>query len=204
MRVPSSTVEKMSVEENRRGNALTVAPIFAQFVESELLPAIGIDPDRFWSGLESIIDDLTPLNRSLLEKRAEIQSRLNAWHAEREGGCHCGRDADAQAGEQARSDVDGDHADLAQLDPRLLADEVDLGCEHLRVALAARRVRRRQHAFMPTDGTADLGGGALDPEDQHGGDSRHGATASATARLRAIHRAPTQCSSMVRSSSSSP
>ena len=85
MPVPTSTVEKMNVEENRRGNALTVAPVFRQFVESELLPAIGVDPSRFWSGLESIIDDLTPLNESLLGKRADIQARINAWHAERDG-----------------------------------------------------------------------------------------------------------------------
>ncbi len=72
----------MSVEENQRGSALNVAPVFLQFVESELLPAIGVEPSRFWSGLEAIIDDLTPLNRSLLEKRREIQSRIDAWHLE--------------------------------------------------------------------------------------------------------------------------
>ena len=81
----SPTVEEMNVEENRRGSALTVAPAFRQFVESDLLPAIGVDPSRFWSGLEAIIDDLAPLNRSLLEKRAELQAKLNAWHTERAG-----------------------------------------------------------------------------------------------------------------------
>jgi len=75
----------MNAEENRRGGALTVAPAFRQFVESELLPAIGVEPSRFWSGLEAIIDDLTPLNRSLLAKRAELQAKLNAWHTERAG-----------------------------------------------------------------------------------------------------------------------
>jgi malate synthase len=85
MPVPSSTVEQMSSEENERNSALTIAPVFRQFVEDELLPAIGVEPSRFWSGLESIIEDLTPLNRSLLDKRAEIQARINAWHAERDG-----------------------------------------------------------------------------------------------------------------------
>ena len=85
MPVPSSTVEQMSSEESERSSALTIAPVFRQFVEDELLPAIGVEPSRFWSGLESIIEDLTPLNRSLLDKRAEIQARINAWHAERDG-----------------------------------------------------------------------------------------------------------------------
>ena len=64
---------------------LTIAPVFAQFVEDELLPAIGVRPDVFWDGLQSIIDDLTPVNRALLEKRDEIQERIDAWHREQGG-----------------------------------------------------------------------------------------------------------------------
>ena len=78
-------VGKMNAQQNERASALTVAPVFCQFVEDELLPAIGVEASRFWSGLESIIDDLTPLNRSLLEKRTEIQALINAWHEERAG-----------------------------------------------------------------------------------------------------------------------
>ena len=65
--------------------ALTVAPVFAQFVEDELLPAIGMSPADFWAGLESIVNDLTPVNRSLLEKRADIQRTINEWHVARQG-----------------------------------------------------------------------------------------------------------------------
>ena len=75
----------MSVQEKQRSDALKIAPVFRQFVEDELLPVIGIEPARFWSGLESIIDDLTPMNRSLLEERAKLQSRIDSWHAERPG-----------------------------------------------------------------------------------------------------------------------
>ena len=62
---------------------MTIAPVFRQFVETELLPAIGVSAEDFWVGLESIITDLTPLNRALLEKRAEIQQAINAWHTAR-------------------------------------------------------------------------------------------------------------------------
>ena len=65
--------------------ALTIAPVFAQFVEDELLPAIGMSPADFWAGLASIVSDLTSLNRSLLDKRMEIQRAINDWHLARQG-----------------------------------------------------------------------------------------------------------------------
>lgn len=78
-------VEEMSSKKTRGINALQVSPVFRQFIEDELLPAIGVAADVFWPGLESIITDLTPLNRALLEKRDEIQQAIDAWHLERRG-----------------------------------------------------------------------------------------------------------------------
>ncbi len=78
-------VEEMKTEESRTPCALTVSPVFSQFIEGELLPAIGVDAGAFWSGLESIINDLTPLNRALLDTRAEIQQALDEWHIARRG-----------------------------------------------------------------------------------------------------------------------
>ena len=75
----------MSSNEASNAGNLTVAPIFAQFIEGELLSVIGLDADAFWTGLESIITDLTPLNRALLEKRAEIQGAIDDWHVARSG-----------------------------------------------------------------------------------------------------------------------
>ncbi|MEJ2255471.1 MAG: malate synthase G [Woeseiaceae bacterium] len=60
--------------------SLCAAPEFAHFVEHELLPAIGMSPADFWLGLESIVTDLTPLNRALLEKRAAMQQAIDDWH----------------------------------------------------------------------------------------------------------------------------
>ena len=75
----------MSMNEQRESCTLTISPIFAQFIESELLPSIGVDSGTFWSGLELIIDDLTPLNRALLGKRDEIQQAIDDWHIARRG-----------------------------------------------------------------------------------------------------------------------
>ena len=73
----------MNVEQDKLPSALTIAPVFAQFVEDELLPAIGVRPATFWAGLESIIDDLTPVNRALLEKRDEIQGLRFVYEPEK-------------------------------------------------------------------------------------------------------------------------
>jgi malate synthase len=64
---------------------LKIAPLFADFVESELLPAIGFDADEFWDGVATIIDDLTPVNRELLQIRDDLQAKIDAWHVSKRG-----------------------------------------------------------------------------------------------------------------------
>ena len=81
----------MHVDESKHDLArcqiggLSIAPIFFDFVETELLPAIDFEAATFWSGLESIIDELTPLNRQLLGIRDELQQQIDQWHKDRAG-----------------------------------------------------------------------------------------------------------------------
>ena len=65
--------------------SLRIDPAFHDFVESELLPAIGFDPATFWSGVEAIIDDLSPVNRDLLEIRNDLQAKIDEYHQSRAG-----------------------------------------------------------------------------------------------------------------------
>ena len=68
-------------EEGRKVvGKVSVDPAFFDFVEEELLPAIEFDPDRFWSGFEALIDELTPVNRQLLHTRDLMQQRIDDWH----------------------------------------------------------------------------------------------------------------------------
>ena len=73
----------MASRKNRQVGNLQVDPVFHAFIEQELLPAIGIDTSSFWSGLESLIDDLTPVNRELLARRDALQEQIDAWHKAR-------------------------------------------------------------------------------------------------------------------------
>ncbi len=67
------------------GGGLTVNETFRRFVEEELLPAVGVDRDKFWDGLERLVDDLTPENRRLLAVRDDLQQQIDAWHRSRRG-----------------------------------------------------------------------------------------------------------------------
>jgi len=73
------------MDDRQTRGTLSIARAFCDFVEQELLPAIGFKPDVFWSGLESIIADLTPTNRSLLAVRDELQKQIDEWHDARHG-----------------------------------------------------------------------------------------------------------------------
>ena len=75
----------MAEDERRIIGGLSVAAVFHDFVETELLPAIGFDSATFWSGVEAIINDLTPVNRELLKIRDDLQAKIDDWHASRPG-----------------------------------------------------------------------------------------------------------------------
>jgi malate synthase len=60
--------------------SLAARPVLQAFIETELLPQLEMDPVEFWRGVERIIADLTPENRRLLDVRAQLQARLDAFH----------------------------------------------------------------------------------------------------------------------------
>nr|VFK77982.1 MAG: malate synthase [Candidatus Kentron sp. SD] len=66
-------------------NTLQIAKPLFDLVVEEIIPGTGIDPDAFWQSLWEIVRDLGPENKALLEKRDELQARIDAWHRENKG-----------------------------------------------------------------------------------------------------------------------
>ena len=64
-------------------HGLDVAEELAAFVEGRVLPGTGVDADRFWSGYAGLLAEFSAENRALLQRRAELQSQIDAWHKAR-------------------------------------------------------------------------------------------------------------------------
>ena len=69
-------------ERVQHGN-LQVATELHQLLEQEILPGTGVEAPHFWSALEKILDDFTPRNRALLQRRDELQAQIDGWHRDR-------------------------------------------------------------------------------------------------------------------------
>ncbi|ORE86268.1 malate synthase G [Oceanococcus atlanticus] len=64
---------------------LQVAAVLDSFIVEQALPGTGISVDKFWDGFAAILSDLAPKNRALLQKREDLQKKIDVWHAERAG-----------------------------------------------------------------------------------------------------------------------
>ena len=59
---------------------LKVDPLLAEFVNAQLLPQLSLTQADFWTGFESIVDQFTSRNTSLLSERDKIQAQIDEWH----------------------------------------------------------------------------------------------------------------------------
>jgi len=64
---------------------LTVGPHLSEFISTQALPGTGVEPQTFWSGLATLINDFGDRNRELLEVRAQMQLAIDSWHREHPG-----------------------------------------------------------------------------------------------------------------------
>jgi malate synthase len=73
------------MDERVERGGLQVDARLASFIEGEVLPPLGADPGRFWSGFAALCDRFVPRNRALLARRDELQEQIDAWHRGRRG-----------------------------------------------------------------------------------------------------------------------
>ncbi|ARF16518.1 malate synthase G [Sporosarcina ureae] len=64
---------------------LQVATELYNFVNEEVLPDLEIQRDQFWTNFDTLIHELAPENKALLEKRDELQKAINEWHQNNKG-----------------------------------------------------------------------------------------------------------------------
>ena len=56
-----------------------------KFVNDEAIPDTGVNIKNFWDGLDKVAHELTPVNKKLLEKRDQIQKKIDQWHLSKKG-----------------------------------------------------------------------------------------------------------------------
>ena len=64
---------------------LQVAKTLYNFINEQAIPGSGITSDAFWSGLDTLVHELAPKNIALLQKRDELQAKIDAWHLANKG-----------------------------------------------------------------------------------------------------------------------
>ena len=66
-------------------SSLVISKDLKNFLENEVLIGLDISKDHFWSSFEAIVNEFSPRNKDLLEKRDNIQSKIDSWHIDRKG-----------------------------------------------------------------------------------------------------------------------
>ena len=61
---------------------INVSDHLKDFLENEVLDGLDITKEHFWSSFEKIINEFSPRNKALLEKREDIQTQIDNWHLE--------------------------------------------------------------------------------------------------------------------------
>ena len=76
------------VVKTSQSMSLKVSKDLKDFLENEVLDGLDISSDHFWTSFEEILNEFSPRNKELLEKREDIQSSIDAWHIERRDSEH--------------------------------------------------------------------------------------------------------------------
>ena len=64
---------------------LKIAKALYDFVNLEALTGTGVEKEVFWAAMDTLVEEMAPKNRALLEERDEIQNKIDGWYRERKG-----------------------------------------------------------------------------------------------------------------------
>ncbi len=66
-------------------NNLKVSKKLLEFVNKEILKDTEISPEKFWDGLDKVVDELSNKNRDLIKTREILQKKIDEWHIKSKG-----------------------------------------------------------------------------------------------------------------------
>ena len=81
-------MNQLNTEKRVTIGSLSIDPALEALVREEIMPGLGLNAEDFWNSFSQILNDLTPRNRELLEKRDRIQQQIDDWHLNRMGKPH--------------------------------------------------------------------------------------------------------------------
>ena len=59
---------------------LSISTSLHALLEQEIAPDLNLDTTKFWQDFERIAEKYIPINKELLEKRKELQTKIDEWH----------------------------------------------------------------------------------------------------------------------------
>jgi malate synthase len=66
-------------------NGLKIRSSLFDFINNEVIPGTNIKQDEFWDNFEKIVHELAPMNKNLIQKRKNIQKKIDEWHIQNNG-----------------------------------------------------------------------------------------------------------------------
>ena len=64
---------------------LKIESILYEFINQEVVPGTDISTEDFWKKFDSAVHELEPINKVLIEKRENIQKKIDEWHLANKG-----------------------------------------------------------------------------------------------------------------------
>jgi len=61
-------------------NGLKINTKLLDFVNNEIIPGTNIRSEEFWTNFGKIVHELAPINKELIQKRDDIQKKIDEWH----------------------------------------------------------------------------------------------------------------------------
>jgi len=69
-----------SSEDEIKEMSLKISPPLQDFVRNEVLPGLNISENYFWTSLQKILNKFSQINEELLDKRKQLQNKIDNWH----------------------------------------------------------------------------------------------------------------------------